>query len=153
MVGPGLRSTNPQKESLAKIIVFGANGRTGRIIVAKALEAGHEVTAAVRNPEAFSDFHPSTRGSEKLHVVKADVNSPASVHAAVRGMNAAISAIGTGRKPNGLYSNGTRVIVNALIAEHVQRFICISSGGVYHDDPNLLVQGGRKGAGTRSMAG
>ncbi|WP_275937058.1 hypothetical protein [Arthrobacter sp. Hiyo1] len=33
-----------------KIAVFGANGPTGRILTAQALDAGHVVTAVTRRP-------------------------------------------------------------------------------------------------------
>lgn len=40
-----------------KLIIFGASGKTGRHMVAQTLAAGHEVTAFVRSPEAFSLEH------------------------------------------------------------------------------------------------
>ena len=35
---------------MSNVVVFGANGSTGRVIVEEALRTGHAVTAAVRNP-------------------------------------------------------------------------------------------------------
>jgi len=48
---------------------------------------------------------------------------------------AAVSAIASrSRHPHGVFSDGTRTIVNALRATGVRRFLCISSRGVnYHD--------------------
>ncbi len=40
-----------------RILVIGASGGTGREIVKQALEAGHDVTALVRNPAKFSLAH------------------------------------------------------------------------------------------------
>lgn len=70
------------------IVVFGASGKIGSAIVEEALKRKHEVTAAVRRPEAFSISH------ERLHVVQADLLEPASVTAAVRGHEEVISAFG-----------------------------------------------------------
>lgn len=36
-----------------RITVFGANGPTGRLLTAQALEAGHRVTAVTRQPEIW----------------------------------------------------------------------------------------------------
>ena len=45
-----------------KIIVFGATDGTGREILQQALEAGHAVTAFVRNPSA-RDRHDGNSGT------------------------------------------------------------------------------------------
>ena len=36
-----------------KLVVFGANGSTGRLLTKQALAEGHAVTAVTRHPEAF----------------------------------------------------------------------------------------------------
>ena len=36
-----------------KIVIFGANGATGKILTKQALDAGHRVTAVTRHPETF----------------------------------------------------------------------------------------------------
>lgn len=60
-----------------KILVLGATGGTGRQLVAKALEKGHEVTAFARNPEGIALKH------ERLRAVRGDVTQPESIAAAV----------------------------------------------------------------------
>ncbi len=50
-----------------RIMVFGATGKTGTQIVRQALEAGHNVTAFVRNPTRLAISDP------KLRVVTGDV--------------------------------------------------------------------------------
>ncbi len=37
-----------------KLLVLGASGRTGRLVVEQALAAGHTVTALVRSPEKLT---------------------------------------------------------------------------------------------------
>ncbi|WP_405161297.1 SDR family oxidoreductase [Nocardia sp. NBC_01499] len=115
-----------------KVIVFGAAGRAGRVIVTEALSAGHDVTAAVRTPAKLS-----TVDQERCTVVRADVRDPDSVRAAVAGHDAVISAIGpAGRVADGLYSDGARAMVAAMQATGVDRLIAITSSGVRRDDPN-----------------
>lgn len=95
---------------LTDVVVFGANGRTGRIIVEKLLDRRHNVTAAMRNPAAFSDFRDDARHPQRLRTASVDVEDPASVLASVDGQTASTGA---------------------------PRFLCVSSGGANRYDPNL----------------
>lgn len=62
-----------------KLTIFGATGGTGRHIVDQALEAGHHVTAVVRNPQRMPVSHP------RLEVVTADITDADALVPAVRG--------------------------------------------------------------------
>jgi putative NADH-flavin reductase len=113
---------------MGRLIVFGAGGRTGRAVVGAALLAGHDVTAAVRDPAGFQ--------SGAARVVRADVRDPGSVRAAVRDHDAVVSAVGpSGRRAGGLYSASARAFVEALPAAGVARLVVLSSSGVRTDDP------------------
>lgn len=59
-----------------RIVIFGANGGTGRIATAQALAVGHRVAAVTRHPEDFP------LGHDDLEVVAADVHDEAQVVAA-----------------------------------------------------------------------
>jgi putative NADH-flavin reductase len=121
---------------MSTLVVFGANGATGHVIVAEALRAGHTVTAAVRDPATFRTI-PGELREAPLDVVRADIRNPGDVRAAVRGQDAVISAIGpAGRRADGLYSEGARALVAAMTAENVERLVVLSSSGVRRDDPN-----------------
>jgi uncharacterized protein YbjT (DUF2867 family) len=117
-----------------KLLVFGATGPTGRHLVSQALEQGHEVTAFARQPQALT-------ARERLRVVQGDsMRDPASVDHAVRGQDAAVSALGLGNSfvPNGLMQRSVRNIVPALERAGVRRFVLMSAFGVgdsRHDAP------------------
>ena len=49
------------------IVVFGANGPTGRLLIRHALDAGHPALAVTRQPETFPVTDP------RLNVARADV--------------------------------------------------------------------------------
>jgi putative NADH-flavin reductase len=116
------------------IVVLGAAGRTGHLIVEEALRAGHRVTAAVRTPEKF----PATTTRTGLRVVRADVRDSHGTQDVIRGHDVVVSAIGpAGRKALGLYSDGARATVTAMRSAGVDRYIAITSVGVRHDDPHL----------------
>jgi putative NADH-flavin reductase len=105
------------------IVVFGANGPTGQLLVRQGLADGHAVTAVTRHPETFSLRH------EMLQVVRGDVYDPASVEQAVAGQDAVLSTLGVpySRQPISVYSEGVAHIVEAMKRTGVGRLVCVSS--------------------------
>lgn len=86
---------------MKKIIVFGANGKTGSEIVKQALAAEYHVTAIVRNPSAKAMSHPN------LTIIKGDAMQIESFRSLIKGNSAVISALGSGNtKPTKLFSEG-----------------------------------------------
>ena len=71
-----------------KIVVFGANGATGRLLTGQALAAGHEVTAVTRRPADFP------LADERLTVAEADVDDALAVRRVVEGAEAVLSTLG-----------------------------------------------------------
>jgi putative NADH-flavin reductase len=109
----------------SKILVLGATGGTGRLIVSEALAREHEVTALVRSPEKARDL----RGAK---LVVGDVRDQKAVREALRGQDAVVSALGTPASPFRevrLLSTATRALVSAMKAEQVSRLICITGMG------------------------
>ncbi|MEV4108778.1 NAD(P)H-binding protein [Nonomuraea sp. NPDC049695] len=108
---------------MTSLAVVAATGRTGRLVVERALAAGHAVTAVARHPEALGLDHP--------HLTRraADVMDPARLRAALAGHDIVVSALGsTGRGPTTLYSAGTAAIIGALPPD--ARLVVISSAGL-----------------------
>lgn len=104
-----------------RIVVFGATGKTGSLIVKAALEAGHGVNAFVRNPAKLTETH------ELLHVIEGDVASAGSVAKAIEGCDAAISALGSGH--NTLTRFG-EAVVPAMQTSGVNRIVSLVGAGV-----------------------
>ncbi|MFI9508113.1 NAD(P)-dependent oxidoreductase [Nocardia sp. NPDC052566] len=106
-----------------KLVVFGANGRTGRHVVRQAIDRGHTVTAAIRRPDEFPFTAPG------LRVVRADALDGETVTDAVTGHDAVISALGGTytRKPVSVFSRGMGNITNAMTAQGIRRLVCVSS--------------------------
>ena len=123
------------KETVVKIIVFGANGPTGRLATRIALDDGHEVTAYTRHPDAFPLTHP------RLRVVAGDVHDPARVESAVAGHDAVLSSLGVpySRAPITVYSRGTGHIIRAMESTGARRLVCVSSSAT---DPTAGPHGG-----------
>ncbi|WP_067669277.1 NAD(P)-dependent oxidoreductase [Nocardia miyunensis] len=118
-----------------RITVFGANGRTGRLLTAQALAAGHQVTAVTRQPKSFPLHH------DRLEVIRADVLDPVTVDVAVTQRDAVLSTLGVPprKEPISTYSAGTANIVAAMQRHRVRRLAVVSSSGV---DPHPYTDGG-----------
>jgi putative NADH-flavin reductase len=117
--------TNDSAKTSTKLLVLGATGGTGRLIVSQALTRGHEVTALVRSLEKAGDLKGAT-------VVVGDVREEKALLEALRGQDAVISALGTPASPFRevrLLSTATRALVSAMKAEHVSRLVCITGIG------------------------
>ncbi|MER5423861.1 NAD(P)-dependent oxidoreductase [Streptosporangium roseum] len=71
-----------------RLTVFGATGGTGRHLVRQALDAGHEVTAVVRDPARLPIDHPA------LDIVVADIFDAVSLKPTLDGHDAAVSVLG-----------------------------------------------------------
>jgi uncharacterized protein YbjT (DUF2867 family) len=110
------------------IIVFGANGQTGRLLTRRALDKGHSVVAVTRHPDDFPLSDPL------LTVARADVREPASLVDVVRDADAVVSTLGVpfSTRPIDTYSVGVRNIVDAMQTTGVQRLVVVSSTGAYH---------------------
>lgn len=109
-----------------RIVVFGANGPTGRLLVSQALAAGHEVTAVTRRPDEFPQQHPN------LTVPGADVLDESAVDTVVGGADAVLSTLGVpfGRQPVTVYSLGVRNILAAMERHSVRRLVVVSSSAI-----------------------
>ncbi|MFI6743634.1 NAD(P)-dependent oxidoreductase [Nonomuraea sp. NPDC050451] len=109
-----------------KLVIFGANGPTGRLATAQALAEGHTVTAVTRHPEAFPLSDPA------LDVAKADALDPEAVDRVVAGHEAVISTLGVpyGSEVPTPFSRSAENIVAAMAAHGVRRLVCVTSTGV-----------------------
>jgi uncharacterized protein YbjT (DUF2867 family) len=110
------------------IVVFGANGQTGRLLTRRALDKGHSAVAVTRHPEDFPFADPH------LTVAKADVREPSSLAAVVHGADAVVSTLGVpfSTGPIDTYSVGVRNIVDAMRSTGVRRLVVVSSTGAFH---------------------
>lgn len=108
-----------------KLAIFGATGKTGRHVLEQALEAGHEVTAFVRDPAKLGGGH------ERLSVVQGVVADGARVLDAVRGQEAVISTLGQTRTSSrDVLTVAARNLVPAMREAGVLRLVTLVGAGV-----------------------
>jgi len=107
------------------ILVLGATGGTGRLIINQAVARGYEVTALVRSAEKAGDL-------KGAHLIVGDARDEATLRKALKGQDAVISALGTPASPFRkvtLLSTATRSLVTAMQAEQVSRLVAITGMG------------------------
>ena len=117
------------------LVVLGATGRTGRLVVEQALAAGHTVTALVRSPEKL------TTGNPNLRVVTGEATEASAVSSALEGADAVISTLGG---KGSVIADSTTAIVAAARKTGVSRVVVLSTFAAERD---------RLGAGTRLLTG
>ena len=101
-----------------KLVVLGATGRTGRLVVEQALAAGHTVTALVRSPEKLAT------SSSNLRVVAGQATDATAVARALEVADALISTLGGG---GSVIADSTSAIVAAARQTGVNRVVVLSS--------------------------
>ncbi len=106
------------------LVVLGATGRTGRLVVEQALAAGHTVTALVRSPQKLTVANPN------LRVVAGEATDRSALARALEGADAVISALGGG---GSVIADSTAAIVAAGRQTGVSRVVVLSSWVVERD--------------------
>jgi putative NADH-flavin reductase len=109
-----------------KVIVFGATGDIGRLLVAGALELGHAVTAFVRNEQSLEP-------RDGLRIVQGDIFDPQSVADAIDGHRAVFSALGARTlKAEPVLSRAIPLIINGMHFHMVDRIITVGAAGALY---------------------
>lgn len=109
-----------------KLAIIGGTGKTGKELLIQGLEAGHHITALVRNPKKVKIQHPN------LKVIQGNVLNITDLEGIFKGKEAVLSALGHKRffGPSNILSQGTKNILQAMNTSAVSRFICITSMGI-----------------------
>ncbi|MCS7480654.1 NAD(P)-dependent oxidoreductase [Umezawaea endophytica] len=105
-----------------KITVFGATGGVGGHVVRQALDAGHQVTAVVRDAARFDLEHPSLAVRTVPDLAALTELDPC---------DAVLSGVGPrGRKEGLVATTATRGILRAMAAAGVRRIVVVSAAPV-----------------------
>jgi uncharacterized protein YbjT (DUF2867 family) len=106
------------------LAILGATGRTGSLVVERALAAGHTVTALVRSPEKL------TNGNPNLRVVSGQATDASAVSRALEGADAVISTLG-GKPP--VMTDSIGAIIDAARKTGVSRVVVLSTFAAERD--------------------
>lgn len=106
------------------LLILGATGATGKVIVHLALERGHQITAFVRDSRKVTIQHPS------LRVVVGNVLDQGSLDRVMPGHDAVFFPIGPGhKKESTVRTEGARNTVSVMSKAGVKRLIAMSGLG------------------------
>ena len=115
-----------------KIVLLGANGRTGRQVLGRALSAGETVTALVRGEDRLADL-----SHERLEVRVGSACDPRVLEPLLPGHDVVISTLGP-RRPTraatAIYSDSAASIVEAMQGSDVNRLLVTSSALFFPSD-------------------
>lgn len=108
-----------------KLLVVGATGRTGRLVLVQGVQREHEVTAFVRTPGKLGKVEGVAQ------VIQGDALNVSDVRQAVRGQDAVISAVGG--------SSIAHNFISVMTGAPTRRFVMTSSRSVVATRPWLAV--------------
>jgi uncharacterized protein YbjT (DUF2867 family) len=101
-------SESNRSQTVPKILVLGATGGTGRLIVRQAVARGHDVNVLVRSPETARDL----KGAK---LIIGDARDEKALHKALNGRDSVVCALGTPASPFRevtLLSSATRALAS-----------------------------------------
>ena len=122
-------------QSAETVLVVGATGRTGKLIVPELIAQGYQVRAFVRD---------AAKGREVLGpdvtLVTGDITDLATIEPALENVQLVISAVGAGGgkgSPELVDYQGVKNLADAAAAAGVQQLVLLSSMGTTHEDHPL----------------
>lgn len=121
-----------------KLFLVGATGQTGSILLDRALEQGHLVTAYVRSPEKIKITH------ENLEVISGDLLSENALTEAMKDHEAILSCLGgDANHQSTIITDMTKCLIKAMQVNHISRIASIATAGVHNEFSfvtNLIVK-------------
>jgi uncharacterized protein YbjT (DUF2867 family) len=116
---------------IRSVLILGATGRTGHLLVERALACGLDVTVLVRDPSKVKSLqnHPS------IEILNGDVLCYPDIFNAVQGNDAVLSALTHDGRNVDVLTKGASNIVRAITQSRVKKFVCLSSLGAGSTKP------------------
>ena len=110
-----------------RVLIIGASKGIGLETTRQALVAGYDVRALARSAAAIGLSHP------KLQKVRDDALKSQNVKSALIGVEVVVQTLGVGLgelfQPVRLFSDATRVLIDAMTTQGVKRLICVTGFG------------------------
>lgn len=120
---------------MKNVTIFGATGKTGLLLIDKAVQKGFNVTAFTRSPEKLKKY------TDTLSIISGDVCDLESVAGAIGDSEAVISTVGRGYgSPADLVKTAANNIVAGMKERNATRIVWASSASIQdpNDEPTLI---------------
>jgi uncharacterized protein len=108
--------------STMKVVLYGATGKAGRVILKELVDRGHTVIAAGRTPEKVEKL-------KNVNVVQDDLSDPAKIAGIVRGADAVVSAYGPPAEDTDQIVGATNRLVKGIQQAGGPRLIVVGGAG------------------------
>ncbi len=106
------------------LLVLGGSGNVGKLVIASALKKGYKVRSLTRNLQKAPKFPEG-----EVEWIEGSVLDAAVVNKVVQGQDAVISVLGPkGTGKTDLYSQSAKLVVEAMKANNVGRYLVITPG-------------------------
>jgi putative NADH-flavin reductase len=110
-----------------RVLIVGASKGIGLETTRQALEAGHDVRALARSATAIAISNPS------LEKMRGNALKTEDLEAALVGVDVVIQTLGVGLgelfRPVHLFTDATRVLIQAMKSQGIKRLICVTGFG------------------------
>tara|TARA_R110002073_G_scaffold336006_1_gene529836 strand:+ start:62 stop:715 length:654 start_codon:yes stop_codon:yes gene_type:complete len=126
-----------------KILILGATGRTGKLILEEALNQGYEVNCLVREPKKIKENH------KNLKILKGSPEQISDLESAIKDCKAIISALNISRKsdfpwsklrtPPTFLSSVMKNIISLTDKNGLERIVVCSAWGVAETEKEIPV--------------
>ena len=136
-----------------KILIVGASGATGKLLVKELLNRGHDVKVIVRSPESLLNF---LEKQEHLSVIKASILdlSQTELMQYVEECDAVVSCLGHNMSFKGIYGQPRKLVrdatdnlcraIKANKSENTTKYILMNTAGNSNRDLNEVISFGQK---------
>ncbi len=137
-----IEKLTPESSKITTILVLGATGGVGQILVAKLIAQNYQIIAIVRNMEKAQKLFGD---SPNIRIFSGDIRQQKSLEKSLENqqIDATISCLGTtafpstrwwgGNNPENIDYLGNQNLIN-IMPPNLKRFILVSSVGVEHSE-------------------
>ena len=124
-----------------KLLILGATGRTGKMILTEALKQGYEINCLVRQPAKIKKKH------KRLEIYNGSPEKISELETAIKGCNAIVSALNISRKtdfpwsklrtPKTFLSDVMKNIISLEQKTKIDRIVVCSAWGVAETEKEI----------------
>jgi len=115
------------------VVLYGATGKAGSVILKELVDRGHAVTAVARTPE-------KVRNLKNVNVIQGDLSDPAEIAGIVKGADAVVSAYGPPPDKTAEIIGATDRLIQGIERAGGPRLVVVGGAGSLFVAPGVTVR-------------